>query len=228
MCHRIGRPPISTIGLGREPVSSARRVPSPPANKRTFIYLYPLKLVFSKAIKMVRARSGRAGPSQRTDRWRRNPSSDARIEGASYGFNSLRSQPAREIGLLIWNFSRFALEPESEERGYIGKSAAGAVRAGTSVCGLIRASWRRAPRVRQPRPTPDDLSIPPTAARDGDPFCWAPLHITPGSPPDIHYPWQGRGPPMVSFALQMNPLHNGSSSGTLGVVIDRPVVETPR
>src|SRR6267143_2999847 len=30
MCQRIGRPPISTIGLGRTSVSSARRVPNPP------------------------------------------------------------------------------------------------------------------------------------------------------------------------------------------------------
>src|SRR5438270_560770 len=31
MCHRIGIPPISTIGLGRRDVSSPRRVPNPPA-----------------------------------------------------------------------------------------------------------------------------------------------------------------------------------------------------
>src|SRR5919106_3587065 len=37
MCHRIGFPPISTIGLGRTSVSSARRVPSPPARIPTFI-----------------------------------------------------------------------------------------------------------------------------------------------------------------------------------------------
>src|SRR5919109_1080024 len=37
MCHKIGRPPISTIGLGRTSVSSARRVPSPPARMPTFI-----------------------------------------------------------------------------------------------------------------------------------------------------------------------------------------------
>src|ERR1700728_1444701 len=37
MCHRIGRPPISTIGLGRVTVSSLSRVPSPPANMTAFI-----------------------------------------------------------------------------------------------------------------------------------------------------------------------------------------------
>src|SRR5690606_11195463 len=37
MCHRIGRPPISTIGLGLMAVSSERRVPNPPASMTTFI-----------------------------------------------------------------------------------------------------------------------------------------------------------------------------------------------
>src|SRR4051794_22511364 len=37
MCHRIGLPPISTIGLGRTVVSSLRRVPNPPARMTVFI-----------------------------------------------------------------------------------------------------------------------------------------------------------------------------------------------
>src|ERR1700687_1299358 len=37
MCHRMGRPPISTIGLGRNSVSSRRRVPNPPHRTTTFI-----------------------------------------------------------------------------------------------------------------------------------------------------------------------------------------------
>src|SRR6266700_5943747 len=37
MCQRIGRPPTSTIGFGRTVVSSARRVPRPPAKIMTFI-----------------------------------------------------------------------------------------------------------------------------------------------------------------------------------------------
>src|SRR6266498_5681495 len=41
MCHRIGLPPISTIGLGRIFVSSARREPSPPARMPTLIWLTP-------------------------------------------------------------------------------------------------------------------------------------------------------------------------------------------
>src|SRR2546423_10877112 len=37
MCQRIGRSPISTIGFGRVSVSSASRVPRPPARITTFI-----------------------------------------------------------------------------------------------------------------------------------------------------------------------------------------------
>src|SRR5262245_6227901 len=44
MCHRIGRPPISTIGLGLTPVSSAKRVPAPPARITTFMQ-YPETLL---------------------------------------------------------------------------------------------------------------------------------------------------------------------------------------
>jgi len=38
MCHKIGRPPISIIGLGRVVVSSLILVPKPPARMTTFIY----------------------------------------------------------------------------------------------------------------------------------------------------------------------------------------------
>ena len=41
MCQRIGRPPISTIGLGRNSVSSRNRVPNPPAKITAFIVLVP-------------------------------------------------------------------------------------------------------------------------------------------------------------------------------------------
>ena len=37
MCHRIGRPPISIIGLGRRWLSSEMRVPSPPARMTAFM-----------------------------------------------------------------------------------------------------------------------------------------------------------------------------------------------
>src|SRR5688572_14744899 len=37
MCQRIGRPPISTIGLGLISVSSWIRLPSPPARIATFM-----------------------------------------------------------------------------------------------------------------------------------------------------------------------------------------------
>src|ERR1700730_4970636 len=37
MCQRIGRPPTSTIGLGRNSVSSRRRVPCPPQRMMAFM-----------------------------------------------------------------------------------------------------------------------------------------------------------------------------------------------
>src|ERR1700749_5020834 len=37
MCHKIGRPPISTIGLGLVALSLIMRVPNPPARITTFI-----------------------------------------------------------------------------------------------------------------------------------------------------------------------------------------------
>jgi len=37
MCHKIGLPPISTIGFGRVNVSSESRVPKPPAKIIAFI-----------------------------------------------------------------------------------------------------------------------------------------------------------------------------------------------
>src|ERR1017187_8627376 len=40
MCQRIGRSPTGTIGLGRNSVSSRKRVPRPPQKITTFIYLF--------------------------------------------------------------------------------------------------------------------------------------------------------------------------------------------
>jgi hypothetical protein len=37
MCHKMGFPPTSTIGFGREEVSSAILVPKPPASITAFI-----------------------------------------------------------------------------------------------------------------------------------------------------------------------------------------------
>src|SRR6187200_1075941 len=42
MCQRIGRSPTGTIGLGRNSVSSRRRVPRPPQKITTFIDLESL------------------------------------------------------------------------------------------------------------------------------------------------------------------------------------------
>src|ERR1700722_18153360 len=37
MCHRIGLPPVSIMGLGRRSVSALIRVPIPPASRTTFM-----------------------------------------------------------------------------------------------------------------------------------------------------------------------------------------------
>jgi hypothetical protein len=44
MCQRIGIPPISTIGLGRNEVSSLSRLPSPPARITAFTYEFSFSL----------------------------------------------------------------------------------------------------------------------------------------------------------------------------------------
>src|SRR5712691_9032412 len=43
ICHSIGLPPTSTIGLGRKTVSSDKRDPKPPARITTFIVLSPIR-----------------------------------------------------------------------------------------------------------------------------------------------------------------------------------------
>jgi hypothetical protein len=54
MCHKIGLPPISTIGFGRTEVSSLIRVPSPPARITAFIDLIlHYKSAFGSCIRMA-------------------------------------------------------------------------------------------------------------------------------------------------------------------------------
>jgi hypothetical protein len=45
VCHRIGRPPISTIGFGLVIVSSESLVPRPPAKITAFIEVVPKRIV---------------------------------------------------------------------------------------------------------------------------------------------------------------------------------------
>src|SRR5438876_3499350 len=52
MCQRIGRPPISTMGLGRTSVSSLMRVPKPPARITAFISLHNI------AVAEIKTRDG--------------------------------------------------------------------------------------------------------------------------------------------------------------------------
>src|SRR5688572_5292498 len=51
MCHRMGRPPISTIGFGRSTVSSDSREPRPPARMTALIFV----LLFSEIYVAIRA-----------------------------------------------------------------------------------------------------------------------------------------------------------------------------
>ena len=44
ICHKIGLPPISTIGFGFKWLSSLIRVPNPPARITTFIHVPRLYL----------------------------------------------------------------------------------------------------------------------------------------------------------------------------------------
>src|SRR5262245_50264704 len=53
MCHRIGLPPISTIGFGRKTVSSDKRDPNPPAKMTAFIALLPSSTIFKMATARV-------------------------------------------------------------------------------------------------------------------------------------------------------------------------------
>src|SRR3954447_10131421 len=59
MCHRIGRPPISTIGFGLTSVSSARREPTPPASISTFMIRSPNSNVVSVSARRAQHRRRR-------------------------------------------------------------------------------------------------------------------------------------------------------------------------
>ena len=49
MCQRIGLPPISIMGFGLKTLSSAMRVPRPPARITTFISIFPFYRPFDSA-----------------------------------------------------------------------------------------------------------------------------------------------------------------------------------
>src|SRR5262245_52432133 len=70
MCQRIGRPPTSTMGFGRTSVSSANRVPIPPAKMTTFIVPFSRAEVSSSLlVTATRCQpSGRARPFRRVNR----------------------------------------------------------------------------------------------------------------------------------------------------------------
>ena len=78
MCQRIGFPPTSTIGFGRNSVSSRSRVPRPPARMTAFIRS-PSSVAFIRSMVPVPTRTG-TGTRTATGRSRRptDPSAAAR------------------------------------------------------------------------------------------------------------------------------------------------------
>src|SRR5215472_15842941 len=98
MCQRTGRPPISTIGLGRNSVSSRRRVPRPPHRITTFTAVSLLmdssdELVpetgFPTRLKAVHRDSSASLPDFKIDRYRdlveRRPAIRNKIINSEHG-----------------------------------------------------------------------------------------------------------------------------------------------
>src|SRR4051794_22873763 len=98
MCQRIGQPPISTIGLGRTLVSSARRVPSPPAKMTSFIAWLPVQgtqRVSPQPQDSFEHRAPRCGP--RLTPFRANRTQRLRVTGSRWPPLSYRQHPTFEI-----------------------------------------------------------------------------------------------------------------------------------
>src|SRR5579871_5477648 len=96
MCHRIGWPPISTIGLGRSCVSSDKREPTPPASMTTFM-AYDRNDVYCKGVIAPRARSAAVG-----GREQRHRLADAPPDVAGKGKAALAEASAGDfIGQLV-------------------------------------------------------------------------------------------------------------------------------
>ncbi len=66
MCHRIGRSPMLTIGLGRDAVSSESRVPRPPARITTFTSRQPPRCLLAPPGAPVYARHRPEPPAELT------------------------------------------------------------------------------------------------------------------------------------------------------------------
>src|SRR5215210_3488174 len=91
MCHKIGRPPISTMGFGLRVVSSDIRVPSPPARMTAFTILARLLL---KAMVVPQNKSDCNPPGVRTGEGvsgREPLPCDGQQIAAIFGFSELAS-----------------------------------------------------------------------------------------------------------------------------------------
>src|SRR4051794_8369172 len=100
MCHKMGRPPTSTIGFGRNSVSSRRRVPRPPHRITTFTEkgllcrnLQALHYFTRRSVNQPLR--GGYGPNQHGSRdlQKREPATRGRRRIGGRGSESLRERP---------------------------------------------------------------------------------------------------------------------------------------
>src|ERR1019366_409307 len=124
MCHKIGRPPISTIGFGTIAVSSASRVPRPPARRMVFIqalWIVVNPFYFASDSRTTTAcpvgsHQGRSGPVRRRSRC---GSVDGIPSNVSKSRTVLRAGAGEKAGratAVDANFGHVALEPGSGQR----------------------------------------------------------------------------------------------------------------
>src|SRR5271155_5330524 len=106
MCHRIGRPPISTIGLGLSSVSSARRVPNPPASIAIF-RLSGARTGPSQFLRSFLAPAGVLSPQQE-NRPKRNEQFTAQIQwnGLQFSYDCPAGIACYSAYLCIWSRAR--------------------------------------------------------------------------------------------------------------------------
>ena len=130
MCHSRGRPPTSTIGLGRYSVSSRMRVPMPPHSRTTLgatVELISLSIdhgrMFLKAVSMT----GR-GPS------RRLKSRAARADGRAM------AATAEQILALVAEYAAERHAPQGFDPASPAVPASGRVFGDEEVVELVRTS----------------------------------------------------------------------------------------
>src|SRR5579872_1420287 len=89
ICQRIGRPPISIIGLGRTAVSSERRLPIPPARMTAFMFHLSVQKPSQPGLSVQNRFASRR--TERSDR--------------ELGYRILPFAPNGAIDVLLWGVS---------------------------------------------------------------------------------------------------------------------------